>query len=651
MPKKQPKNAYFFFMLEYKRVEEARGRRFPGGLKEVSHAASSTWKEMSPSQRERFELLAKIEKQKDRKHGERYTSQGRPISEVRREEEEKRAKEEAQKQAVVKLIQDAVRHNKLDTNPFYILSFNYFLKEPNNLKYYPCELGIVRFSIANGITKKYHSLINPGTLPLGYRWEITDHHNKTHKLPIPPHALGEEEYEKVLQDMLELFCEERSAVEEVFPILVLESEMHMAECILNEFLDKAELEYDAIQILPLTYFFHKLRVAVDKIYLETESQFSFAIAMSHLERDQYQYYQGNGCKFHEKDDVNIHCALSRPTRNAYYIIDQTISLIGGKKKVGYHYPKGCIIDEDEDVQSDENNDEKDYKPKYEKYSDDDNYTEEVDLKVTKHEFSDDEESTTVDYEKKYRRKNGTRHDDDETISTLSSKYVPDRRTNGRDRNRDDDYDTDRSYATTSTLSSRVTNPFRQNLHRDQNHRNRNEDDTDSTISSRYERHSKEKERDRQTRGFEHCDRTYASAASLSTTRSTNPFHKDNFPALGAVPKYSRRDSSDSSDHSSDRRSTHKEIPSRSRKSSERSAGYDRRSNSLESQKIDPRLRDSDFTEKYLKEKYEKLKAELALLDKVQSKRKGLDEDRHSSKRGRSRSSSRERNYDSYRYYR
>lgn len=43
MPKKQPKNAFFFFMLDVKRKEEARGRRFPNGLAGVSEMASEQW--------------------------------------------------------------------------------------------------------------------------------------------------------------------------------------------------------------------------------------------------------------------------------------------------------------------------------------------------------------------------------------------------------------------------------------------------------------------------------------------------------------------------------------------------------------------------------------------------------------------------------
>lgn len=43
MPKKQPKNAFFYYMLDVKRREEQCGQRFPGGLAQVSTLASAQW--------------------------------------------------------------------------------------------------------------------------------------------------------------------------------------------------------------------------------------------------------------------------------------------------------------------------------------------------------------------------------------------------------------------------------------------------------------------------------------------------------------------------------------------------------------------------------------------------------------------------------
>lgn len=42
MPKKPPKNAYFYFMLEYKLAEEKRGRFM--NIRQISDKCSGPWK-------------------------------------------------------------------------------------------------------------------------------------------------------------------------------------------------------------------------------------------------------------------------------------------------------------------------------------------------------------------------------------------------------------------------------------------------------------------------------------------------------------------------------------------------------------------------------------------------------------------------------
>jgi hypothetical protein len=41
--KKQPKNAFYFFMVHYRSQEEAKGVRFHGGLKAVAEKAGPIW--------------------------------------------------------------------------------------------------------------------------------------------------------------------------------------------------------------------------------------------------------------------------------------------------------------------------------------------------------------------------------------------------------------------------------------------------------------------------------------------------------------------------------------------------------------------------------------------------------------------------------
>lgn len=77
----------------------------------MAKAASEPWKNITPRDKDRYERMAKAAKDQDRKFGERYTSQGKALSELAREEEEKKRKIDDQKRSVVKLVDDAVQND------------------------------------------------------------------------------------------------------------------------------------------------------------------------------------------------------------------------------------------------------------------------------------------------------------------------------------------------------------------------------------------------------------------------------------------------------------------------------------------------------------------------------------------------------------
>lgn len=79
-------------------------------MKEVAEYAAEPWKKLAPHEKKRYENMAKSHKEHDKKYGERYTSQGKAISELQKEELEKKKKIENQKKAVCKLIDDAVAY-------------------------------------------------------------------------------------------------------------------------------------------------------------------------------------------------------------------------------------------------------------------------------------------------------------------------------------------------------------------------------------------------------------------------------------------------------------------------------------------------------------------------------------------------------------
>lgn len=83
-------------------------------MKDVAFAASEPWKHIGAREKERYEMMAKKHKAQDKISGERYSSQGRPLSEVKREEEEVQRKEDGKKREIVKIIDGAVANDSKD---------------------------------------------------------------------------------------------------------------------------------------------------------------------------------------------------------------------------------------------------------------------------------------------------------------------------------------------------------------------------------------------------------------------------------------------------------------------------------------------------------------------------------------------------------
>lgn len=97
--------------------------------------------------------------------------------------------------------------------PIFFIMANYFYKiseEPYD--YSPAEIAIGKFTLEGGLLKKFHSFVNPGKCEIGYAWTAKEHSNKIHRLPTPPDALGEKDYDKLYGEILNILGIRRNQV-------------------------------------------------------------------------------------------------------------------------------------------------------------------------------------------------------------------------------------------------------------------------------------------------------------------------------------------------------------------------------------------------------------------------------------------------------
>ncbi|KAL9705501.1 hypothetical protein quinque_009019 [Culex quinquefasciatus] len=305
-------------MMEFKEQEEAAGYRF-SGLAEVTEKAGPHWEKLAPHEREPYNQRAKQNKANPKDaggYGERYTAQGKPFSQVQAEAVKRRQLEEQIQKRIVEMIQTASVNNALGELEVYFVSCNYFCVS---------------------LSGDLNVLINPTDLPLGMALDAKTHSSSTHQLPVPPDALGEANYEKILRQILKFF-KNTSGSKVVPPIFTWNKDIPMVDSILRGILEATDLDYVKFSILPLIDFFYNLKLATEDYGLDIKTFPSIHLAKALLEKDVYAYTAGIACDVHEQLNNQVACALSRVVRWAYVISDSCCLDVGIEMEKGRHLP-------------------------------------------------------------------------------------------------------------------------------------------------------------------------------------------------------------------------------------------------------------------------------------------------------------------------
>ncbi|PSN48553.1 hypothetical protein C0J52_05910 [Blattella germanica] len=333
--KRQPRNAFYFFMVDYKKQQEDKGVKFPGGMKDVAEKAAPLWKNMAISDRWQYEEAARVEKQRDKLDLEnKFTTQGKSYAQVEREHAEAREREFK----MIQEIESTVRlldKERLSSFPFHIIHLNYFCKQENGM-YTPCEIALARFNLQEGIDKTYHTLIDPGDIPLGYKFEASTISKETHQIPVPPDQYGgERDYYKIFTSVKGFVSENK----DVRPLYTHDTRIDAVRNVLERLQEDLPETVD-FRVYPLTKLFFELRNASASLSFDGAVGFpAFSLAERELDRDVFNFEKGISCDFHEKTDATPHCSLSCVKRWAYLIMDYCCKDLDIKLVAGSHCPE------------------------------------------------------------------------------------------------------------------------------------------------------------------------------------------------------------------------------------------------------------------------------------------------------------------------
>lgn len=255
-----------------------------------------------------------------------YTSQGLPLRQLV-EEQNRKLRE---KQEVKKMISDMLINGKatggIHKVIFNVIHMNMFY---SNL---PCEVGVAKFSIYDGIIDTFHSLIKIPKLPLGSAYEAKSIADKRHGLPLPPNALGEHDLYFVLKNIAD-FASSSSNNSVILFCHPDEKET------IQQGLDYLENDYGSMEYHFMILDFVELFFQAQKIILcgTPAAEISYAAANLILERDIFDSLV-KGCEIHDEIDRNIFCSESIVKRQAFQFIDTFIHYFGIAQIPNRHIP-------------------------------------------------------------------------------------------------------------------------------------------------------------------------------------------------------------------------------------------------------------------------------------------------------------------------
>ncbi|RLU16694.1 hypothetical protein DMN91_010762 [Ooceraea biroi] len=288
MPKNKYRNAFFFFMLDWKKRAEARGKTFPNGMKDVQadQDCNKEWQNLTKQQKGLYEAMAKKDKVLAQGAPDKKTTLGESIKMLEEKEKEGERSMKEMEENIKITIDMAVNLNILPKIKFCFMHVNWFFATivDNRVEYFPAEYALGVFSLENGI-EDVHQVIVSSKIPLGYRREALETSQSGHQIPVE-HEGGETDF-TVMYAKLINFLEPRKLVNKFPPIYTLQSDIGPVQSLLAKLCDAAEQDVEQFKIYELeTLFIH---VAKEAYKARNDRQIKYIPAYAYHVFTRYTY--------------------------------------------------------------------------------------------------------------------------------------------------------------------------------------------------------------------------------------------------------------------------------------------------------------------------------------------------------------------------
>jgi hypothetical protein len=244
---------------------------------------------------------------------------------------------------------------EIDSTIFCILSISHFYENKSDI--FPCEIGIAKFSLKEGVIDSLGMTINPGALPVGASDEAIKHSQETHQFPIPKRYDHEDNYVEILLKISKFLSSDFQRSPVFFTEGGFIDNRTTQKLLINttralkKIFEKAgEYEIaDDLKVLPISfllYYLHRCKCRdqqangqedIDEIDSTTKAHETF------YANENYEY-STEGCEYHDENDNKKNCCLSKVRRFGYKLAELCCDRNKYQLIEGCHYPVGYTIE-------------------------------------------------------------------------------------------------------------------------------------------------------------------------------------------------------------------------------------------------------------------------------------------------------------------
>ncbi|XP_033641515.1 protein maelstrom homolog [Asterias rubens] len=318
--KKKQCNGFYMYMMDKKRgfeIECGKDLTMP----EMVSLAHPGWKYLSDEERLKYNVRAKSYSQQEKRHNlqagaGKMDCTGQLINERvdflalndRRRSDERR-----------KLIEKWPVENAVCMEKFHLISFETLCELPDEQGYLPCEISCVSYSLYAGIIDVYHQYVDPGRLPIGYRYLCQSKSDETNKIPVSNFELATANYRQIWIELCDFLNPQQHSV--FPPVFCQFQRRNEVEGCLRWLSDHAGVPNRLSKV-------YEVEVLLCELFVHmSATPPSHSAATDLLTTTAFDYDAGTRCKYHEDNEVPMdYCALGKTKKNCFCISDALASL-------------------------------------------------------------------------------------------------------------------------------------------------------------------------------------------------------------------------------------------------------------------------------------------------------------------------------------